>query len=644
MNIVDALMISVGIDASGLVKGQKQAEDALKKTSEAATKTGKDIAAGTKVAAEGLGKVSSAALETFAIILGGKGLKEAIGDITRADVALGQLSTGLGDSSDLVAAWGIAARRMGGSASGAMGSLQALSDTLTDLRTQGKTPPIELFRLGADSGVDIDFLHGAEKLMLDLARASNALAKTDPAAANLFLRRIGADPATAALLIKQGPRMKQYLEDQKRLAPSKADTEAAQGLTNAWGKLGAEYDLVASKLTTALAPALEWIADKVGKAVEAVAAWIEKNPKLAAGITGMVAALAGIATVGAIGTVLGLTAALAGLAGISLTGLVGGLAALGLIDAAGLGTAAALGAFDEAKAGEGGRKPMGGNEVLRRRSRTERESGGTSANFGGNEAIARRGHHAANTTALVNAAQDELVKQGVPRENASAAAAALVGNVIQESGGDPNKVHDGGTGYGLYGARLARRDKLLADLRTHGYAANDAEQQMRHMVREALHDPTYRATAAALRGATVGNLGAVTNTVARDFKRPNEAAANYAGRRNNAALAYAAPRISPAGGAAVTAIDRALKPKDSLFTGTHSPYGALPPVGARPAAALNNVSNTTHATTSTSSNEMHIKTVNVNAPQATDAHGIAGGMHNALSKAMGADQANYGPR
>ena len=66
--------------------------------------------------------------------------------------------------------------------------------------------------------------------------------------------------------------------------------------------------------------------------------------------------------------------------------------------------------------------------------------------------------------------------------------------------------------------------------------------------------------------------------------------------------------------------------------------------GAAHSAALNNISNDNRATTSSSSNEMHINGgIHVNAPRATDAHGISREIKTAMADNMFANYANYGP-
>jgi hypothetical protein len=79
----------------------------------------------------------------------------------------------------------------------------------------------------------------------------------------------------------------------------------------------------------------------------------------------------------------------------------------------------------------------------------------------------------------------------------------------------------------------------------------------------------------------------------------------------------------------------------SLWSGTRVPPSGI--MGMR-AAALGNINNSTVATTSTSSNEMHINGgIHVNAPNATDATGISNHIDRALAASMFASFANYGP-
>jgi hypothetical protein len=144
---------------------------------------------------------------------------------------------------------------------------------------------------------------------------------------------------------------------------------------------------------------------------------------------------------------------------------------------------------------------------------------------------------------------------------------------------------------------------------------------------EDLYDPTTNAMAALIMARE-----------ARGYK-------DWTTFKSGAFLPYlAAARAGAKGDAAanpsVTIRDASAPPAPSLWSGTRVPPSGI--MGMR-AAALGNINTSNVATTSTSSNEMHIGNINVNAPNATDATGIGNHIDRALAASMFASFANYGP-
>ncbi|MFB0491949.1 hypothetical protein ABIE45_004535 [Methylobacterium sp. OAE515] len=143
-------------------------------------------------------------------------------------------------------------------------------------------------------------------------------------------------------------------------------------------------------------------------------------------------------------------------------------------------------------------------------------------------ARAERGGGAARTGEMMAYAMDQLRREGVPEERLREAAAHLVGQATMESGLDPNKVHDGGTGYGIYGARDpkgwgtyrgARRSDMVRWLEANGFSRNSAEGQMREMAHRAMSG-TYPRTRSILLGRGSGDLERDTNTITGEFESP----------------------------------------------------------------------------------------------------------------------------
>ena len=130
----------------------------------------------------------------------------------------------------------------------------------------------------------------------------------------------------------------------------------------------------------------------------------------------------------------------------------------------------------------------------------------------------------ARTGQMMAYAMDQLRREGVPEGQLRQAAAHLVGQAHMESGLDPNKVHDGGTGYGIYGARdphpgRGRKTDMLRWLSQNGYAPNSAEGQMRYMAREAMSG-RYPQTRGILMGQGTGDVDRDTNAITGEFESP----------------------------------------------------------------------------------------------------------------------------
>ncbi len=122
-------------------------------------------------------------------------------------------------------------------------------------------------------------------------------------------------------------------------------------------------------------------------------------------------------------------------------------------------------------------------------------------------------------SAMMKYAMDQLRKEGVPEANLRAAAAHLVGQADMESSLNPRTVHDGGTGYGIYGARLDRRSKMFAWLDANGFARDSAEGQMRYMAHEAMNGK-YKATRRILMNASPDTMTRDSWTITGEFEAP----------------------------------------------------------------------------------------------------------------------------
>lgn len=199
---IDELVVTLALDPKKFTAGQKQALDSFKKTSEEAVKRAKEIEAAGGRAAEFFSGLRNQALGLFAILAGGKGIKEFVSYITTSDAALGRLSRNIGVSANVISAWQGAARIFGGSAEAMAGSFTSLSDALAGWKI-GKISPIiaDLMAIGVAGGHLFDVNASVEENLIKLGKNFEAINARDPAQAGLMGRMIGADPALFDLLI-----------------------------------------------------------------------------------------------------------------------------------------------------------------------------------------------------------------------------------------------------------------------------------------------------------------------------------------------------------------------------------------------------------------------------------------------------------
>ena len=145
----------------------------------------------------------------------------------------------------------------------------------------------------------------------------------------------------------------------------------------------------------------------------------------------------------------------------------------------------------------------------------------------------------------------ELLRQGVPEANVDEAANLLAGQALSESNLIPGTQHDkdrfgNPTGYGIYGARLGRRDKMLKWLKDNGYAPDSLEGQSRYMAIEAMTDPTYAKSRKALMEANRANRQANVETLTKNFENPKDQGPGQMARRRTEADRAASVTDAPA--------------------------------------------------------------------------------------------------
>jgi hypothetical protein len=235
--ILDSFFVSVGLDASQFVQGQREADQSFKKIKDETVATAKNIEESTNKFAGGLGVLAKQAAGFFGVLLSAVAIKKFVADVTAANTQLAVLSANLQMQPQVISEWGMAIERAGGNAASAMSAFQVVAAKVFEMNKQGKGLPTEFWQLSAASHVQID-PSNAEALAESLAKAAAALAKMgERNAAFEYLIHGGINPDMANTMIDHGDNIQKYLAGFHDLAPTDAQLKGSQELTKAWSEL-----------------------------------------------------------------------------------------------------------------------------------------------------------------------------------------------------------------------------------------------------------------------------------------------------------------------------------------------------------------------------------------------------------------------
>ncbi len=135
--IIDALVVTLGLDSSGFKKGQKDVSEGLDDTKKAADKAAKDMEAAGKRAASFFGSIRNEIIALAGVSLSLYGVKNFVADMTNSLTQLGVASKALDMSAKDLDGWTGAAEAAGSSAEKITGVLQNLQDLISEFRGGG---------------------------------------------------------------------------------------------------------------------------------------------------------------------------------------------------------------------------------------------------------------------------------------------------------------------------------------------------------------------------------------------------------------------------------------------------------------------------------------------------------------------------
>lgn len=631
--IIDSLVITLGLDPSGFKTGSRELDDVFKKLKDATVKHGKDIEESGKKIELSIASIAKVAGSLFALFIGGRGFKEFISDINESNAALGRFATTLGTSPQRVSELAMIIERMGGGAEDAKSAFESANKAVQEF-SLGKGVPEAISRMTARVGGAVNFSN-ADRYLLTLASILKAYSEVDAAQEHFFAQQLGLSEGANLALIKYGATLASHEDALKGLAPTNEQIKSAQDLHAVWVES-------------------EQIVAKIGSDI---AGWI--NP-------------------GLIKFFEGLNSALTGVEGLLNPGSDRGREGAAIWDKfkkenpLGRSSEEAQAARDKTEAerkalgvfgpggGEaqplkvGGTEVSSGNPLPVKITQAPSESEGVggfwnwltggssksiaaSPNSGGvvSSALETVGNALKSpaggwwTQERMKYAADYLVKNAGLSEMGAAGLVARWSAIEAPGGPDSVNPKSGARGIAQW---LGPRQRGMG---------TTFEEQLAHAAYELNNDPTWKKSGDLLRAAQTKIEGAVG---ASSYER----AEHY----NMQSMWDDYTDKTPVQDV-----------YDKLYGGgSKNDYGDLAPrpgyhwdnlkqiqvpdvaSSAAGAAALNNIGNEYHATTSSTSNSMHVDNLHLNLPNVKDAQGFTQGLQPALAEWSTAQYANSGPQ
>lgn len=289
-NIIDELVVTLGLDSSNYKKGQKEVDEGLGKLKENAGSTAKEMELRGKQAAVFVSSIKSELIGLFAVVTAGKGLTSFISDSISGTAALGRFAANLNMSARDLDGWGKAAELFGGTAEGVRGSLQHIAGGIEQFALTGNSELIPVFRsMGIAVSDSSGKVRDYREILLDVADKFKSMSGQE---ALSFGKMLGLDDGTINLL-RQG---RQAVEDvvAKTTAASGVTEESVKNSQKVQAQLALvrqQFEGVGQAIYESLGPALDMLSKDLGE----FSTWVSGHREEIQGFfTGLVKALEGM--------------------------------------------------------------------------------------------------------------------------------------------------------------------------------------------------------------------------------------------------------------------------------------------------------------------------------------------------------------
>ena len=315
-NIVDALIVTMGLDNSDYERGMNEVEDRTRQFSERAPR---DVERGLNSIEQRFGATFQGIFRTFiAPLTAALGTMGIFSQYTQTADRIGKTAARIGASAEDLQAFGEAAKRAGGSVEGFISSFESLNGQIQRMQAMGGKGRLTPFlkQLGI-SATENGKVKDTFQILRELAGASERFGKKEFAG---LARSLGLDQGTIMLLQSGRVAMDELIARQRALGVyTKEDFEITAKFNDAISDLQQSFRAMAAPILQVITPALTTLAKWLTNIVQT---FREHQGFIVAGLTVIAATMSGVLLKAA--TALG--AAL-----MPLLGPIAAVAALGVI-------------------------------------------------------------------------------------------------------------------------------------------------------------------------------------------------------------------------------------------------------------------------------------------------------------------------
>ncbi len=270
--IIDALVVTLGMDSSGFKKGTRDVDESLDKTRKGTDRTAKEIEASGIRAAQFVNRLKAEFIGLFATITAGKGIANFVSDSISGTAALGRMAANLNMSARELDGWGRAAETVGGTADGMRNSLQGIAAGIQEFALTGNTaflPALRTLQVGLEDGTGK--VRDYRDIMFDLADKLKAMS---PQEAIFFGKQFGFDEGSINLMRKGGQAVRDLTSEFTWASGvTEKSVQASQRMESQLALFRQRMAGVGQTLYESMGPGLELVIADLGK----LSAWLNDH-------------------------------------------------------------------------------------------------------------------------------------------------------------------------------------------------------------------------------------------------------------------------------------------------------------------------------------------------------------------------------